>query len=35
VPGVFALTIVATSPAYRRWILDQTAPAEPLLPGFT
>jgi len=26
VPGVLALPIVATSPAYRAWILDQTAP---------
>jgi periplasmic divalent cation tolerance protein len=24
VPGVFALPIVATSPAYRAWMLDQT-----------
>jgi periplasmic divalent cation tolerance protein len=24
VPGVFALPIVATSPAYRAWVLDQT-----------
>jgi periplasmic divalent cation tolerance protein len=35
VPGVFAVPIVATSPAYRQWILAQTAQAEPLLPGFT
>jgi hypothetical protein len=35
VPGGFALPIVATSPAYRQWILDQTAQAEPLLPGST
>jgi periplasmic divalent cation tolerance protein len=26
VPGVFALPIVATSPAYRAWIIEQTAP---------
>lgn len=25
VPGVFALPIIATSPAYRAWVLDQTA----------
>jgi periplasmic divalent cation tolerance protein len=31
VPGVFALPIVATSSAYRQWILDETAQAEPLL----
>jgi periplasmic divalent cation tolerance protein len=26
VPGVFALPIVATSPAYRSWIIEQTTP---------
>ncbi|MGH2667614.1 MAG: divalent cation tolerance protein CutA [bacterium] len=26
VPGVFALPIVSTSPAYRSWIIEQTTP---------